>query len=106
MKKALFVIPAILLGLATGQAAIAQTSTTPAAPRGEMSPQMQNLPSTRTRAEVQAECNEALKAGRTPTGECSAGPSGTSTKTRAQVKAECEKSLEASGRKPSGECGN
>ncbi|MGE0312937.1 MAG: DUF4148 domain-containing protein [Lautropia sp.] len=105
MKKIAVMIPALALGLLIAQGVQAQPKPAPAAPQGEMSPQMKNMPSTRTRAEVQKECNDALKAGRTPAGECSPGPEGKSTKTRAEVKAECEKMM-ASGKAPAGECTN
>ncbi len=105
MKKAALMIPALALGMLIGQGLHAQPKPAPAASQGEMSPRMENLPSTRARADVQKECVDALKANRTPAGECSPAPEGKSTKTRAEVKAECEKMI-ASGKAPTGECSN
>jgi hypothetical protein len=80
-------------------------SQTPAKPTGEASPDQKTMPSTRTRAEVQAECVEALNTNRTPSGERSPEPATTttSTRTRTDVQAECRKALDAN-RTPSGEC--
>jgi hypothetical protein len=104
MNRKLIIIPAIALGFVMSLPSFAQT---PAKPIGEASPEQKTTPSTRTRAEVQAECVEALNANRTPSGECSPEPSTTSTTssapTRAEVQAECRKELDAN-RTPSGEC--
>lgn len=102
MYRKLFIIPAVVLGFAMSQPSYSQT---PAKPTGEASPEQKKMPSTRTRAEVQAECNAALAANRTPSGECSPEPSTQmkSTRTRAEVQAECNEALKAN-RTPSGEC--
>ena len=104
MHRKLYIIPAIAFGIIMSQPAFTQT---PAKPMGEASPEQKTMPSTRTRAEVEAECVAALNANRTPSGECSPEPSsqptGATPRTREQVQAECVEALNAN-RTPSGEC--
>lgn len=102
MNRMLFAVPAILIGLGISPGVPAQT---PSGGMGEASPEQKQLPSTRTRAEVRAECEAALKANRTPSGECSPEPAAAPSKprTREEVRAECVEALKAN-RTPSGEC--
>ncbi len=104
MKSLLGIVAASLIALASSQGAYAQL-VPKGGPAGEGGADQKNLPSTRTRAEIQKECVEALKANRTPSGECSAEPAATggSKPTRAQVQAECARALKEN-RTPSGEC--
>jgi hypothetical protein len=98
MKRSLFLVPAIAIGLLAGQGAFAQSSKQPPAP---------SKTSQRTRAEVKAECDAARKAGTLPMGECAAADMSTtkSNRTRAEVKAECDAARKA-GTMPKAECTN
>ncbi len=104
MNRMFLAVPAMVVGLMMGQVAFAQTPR-PGTGSGEATPEQPKLPSTRTRAEATAECIAARKAGKGPTGECSAEPEFKSTRTRAEVQAECAAALKE-GKKPSGECSN
>jgi hypothetical protein len=62
-----------------------------------------------TRAQVKAECDAAVKAGKPASGECpafGAPAAGTSTATRAQVQAECDAMRKAGKMPAAGECPN
>jgi uncharacterized iron-regulated membrane protein len=100
MKSTSLVVALMVSGLLASPIAFAQA---PKAGQGEASMQPPTAKSTRSRAEVKAECDAALKAGKVPQGECAVMPEGKSTKTRAQVKAECDAALKA-GKVPQGEC--
>ncbi len=112
MKTISGIIAASIIGFAVAQGALAQSQGAQgraerarSTPPGEASADQPSTPSTRTRAEVQKECLEALRANRTPSGECSPEPAATtrSTRTRAEVQAECVQALKEN-RTPSGEC--
>jgi hypothetical protein len=100
MKSKSLFVSLVVSGLLATPVAFAQA---PKAGQGEASLQPPTAKSTMSRAQVKAECDAALKAGKVPQGECAVMPEGKSTKTRAQVKAECDAALKA-GKVPQGEC--
>jgi hypothetical protein len=103
MNSRFLAASAVVLGLLASPVTFAQpkgATAEPQAPSGGKT-------STRTRAEVKAECDAARKAGTVPQGECAnpADMSTKSTKTRAEVMAECDAARKA-GTMPKGECSN
>ena len=100
MKSKLLVVSLMVSGLLATPIAFAQA---PKAGQGESTLQPPTAKSTMSRAQVKAECDAAIKAGKVQSGECAVVPETKSTKTRAQVKAECDAALKA-GKVPAGEC--
>lgn len=100
MKNKSFVAALMISALISSPIAFAQA---PKAGQGEAALQLPPAKSTRSRAEVKAECDAALKAGKVPQGECAVMPEAKSTKSRAEVKAECDIARKA-GKIPVGEC--
>lgn len=103
MKRSRFLVPGIAIGLLVGGAALAQ----PKGVSSEPQPAKPGTPGVYTRAQVKAECDAAVKAGRTASGECpvfgSQGAGGSSL-TREQVRAECD-AMRKAGKTPAmGEC--
>jgi hypothetical protein len=105
MKRSMFLVPALAMSLLAGGAAFAQPKGVGAEPQ----PVKPGTPSLYTRAQVKAECDAAVKAGKTVSGECplfGAPAAGGTSLTREQVRAECDAMRKAGKTPASGECPN
>jgi hypothetical protein len=98
MKKSMFALPALMLALLAAPPVFAQ---------GEGATRVPDAKSTRPRADVRQEAQQAKPAGKIPSAECDylAQDGAKSTRTRAEVRAEAE-AMRKAGKLPEGECTN